>query len=126
MAYGIRNVQDRPKAIAEMARVTKPSGRIMILETGDTQWPGFAGLYKFYFSQVIPRIGGLITGKRSAYEYLNQSSAQFPSGDNFIELLKSSAAFSECRFWPLMAGASYIYSAQVATSSALRETPAQA
>jgi demethylmenaquinone methyltransferase/2-methoxy-6-polyprenyl-1,4-benzoquinol methylase len=109
IAYGIRNVSDPQKALSEMARVVKSGGSVMILETGDSPASGLKPVMDFYIRQVVPRVGGWITGHRSAYEYLNRSSRGFPSRDRFIEMMKSTGAFATCEYKVLFGGASFIY-----------------
>jgi demethylmenaquinone methyltransferase / 2-methoxy-6-polyprenyl-1,4-benzoquinol methylase len=109
IAYGIRNVSDPVKALKEMARVVKPGGTVMILETGDSPDSHFKSFFDFYFQQVIPRVGGWVTGKRFAYEYLNRSSRGFPSRERFVDLMRETDAFAFCDFKVLMAGASFLY-----------------
>lgn len=109
IAYGIRNVSDPQKAISEMARVVKSGGRVMVLETGDAPENGLKKAYEFYFKNIIPRIGGWVTGQRSAYEYLNRSSRGFPSRERFLEIMQSTNAFKACEYQVLFGGASFIY-----------------
>lgn len=109
IAYGIRNVSDPAKAIREMARVVRPGGCVMILETGDTPDGAFKKAFEFYIKQVVPRVGGWMTGHRDAYEYLNQSSRGFPSRERFVEIMNSTGAFSSVEFRVLFGGASFIY-----------------
>lgn len=109
IAYGIRNVADPAKALLELARVVKPKGRVMVLETGDTPSSGLKSAMGFYVRNVVPRIGGWITGHRGAYEYLNNSSRGFPSRERFCELMKSTGAFSKVEYRVLMGGASFMY-----------------
>ncbi len=109
IGYGIRNVADPQLAIREMARVVKPGGRVMILETGDSPDTPLRGFFEFYFRQVIPRIGGWVTGKRFAYEYLNKSSRGFPSRERFLDLMRSTDAFSSVEYRVLLGGASFMY-----------------
>jgi demethylmenaquinone methyltransferase/2-methoxy-6-polyprenyl-1,4-benzoquinol methylase len=113
MAYGIRNVENPAAVIADMARVVKPKGRVMILETGDSPARGLKPLIDFYCTKIIPRVGGWITGQRAAYEYLNQSSKKFPSRDAFVSLMESTGAFSEVSYRSLVGGASFIYNGKV-------------
>lgn len=109
IAYGIRNVADPVCALSEMARVVKRGGRVMILETGDAPGGGFKRAFEFYFQQVVPRIGGWVTGQRQAYEYLNRSSRGFPSRDRFIDVMKATEAFDAYECEVLMGGASFMY-----------------
>ena len=66
---------------------------------------------KLYFKHMVPLLGGMISGKKWAYQYLNKSSQAFPSGDAFLELMRKTDAFSFCEYKSLMGGASYIYKA---------------
>lgn len=111
IAYGIRNVANPVQALSEMARVVKPGGVVMVLETGDVKTPVLKPLLKLYFKHMVPLLGGMISGKKWAYQYLNKSSQAFPSGDAFLKLMEQTGAFSSCEYKSLMGGASYIYKA---------------
>ncbi len=108
IAFGIRNVDDPVACLAEMGRVVKTSGCVVVLEfgqpTGMLSWP-----YQFYSQHVMPRIGGLLTGNREAYEYLPRTAAEFPAGDAFLELMDEAGCFSERWCQPLTGGIAYIY-----------------
>lgn len=109
IAYGIRNVEDAKRGIAEMARVVKPGGSVMILETGDSQLP----FMDLYFRYIVPRIGGWVTRKREAYEYLNRSSRGFPSRQNFLNIMTATGRFSQLQYRSFMGGASFLYKGTV-------------
>lgn len=79
VAFGIRNVADIDKGLAEMARVTKPGGRVVILEFNQPTNPLVAVLYKLYSFTILPFLGGLVSGRRSAYSYLPSSIEAFHS-----------------------------------------------
>lgn len=113
ISFGIRNVGNPLKALQEMARVTKPGGQVMVLEFGQVTIPVFGALYNFYSQNVLPKIGGLVTGQKEAYEYLQKSSAAFPCRNNFIALMNESGRFSHCEYISLTGGIAYIYKGTV-------------
>jgi demethylmenaquinone methyltransferase / 2-methoxy-6-polyprenyl-1,4-benzoquinol methylase len=113
ISFGIRNVADPVKALQEMARVTKPGGQVMVLEFGQADMPVFAPIFNFYSEKVLPIIGGLVTGQKDAYQYLQKSSAAFPCKEGFLALMKHSGAFSKTGYTSLTGGVAYIYQGQV-------------
>jgi len=108
IAFGIRNVIDSSRACAEVLRVLKPGGRFAILEFGTPQMPGLRQLYGWYFRQVLPRIGRLVSKHGEAYDYLPASVAQFPSAEGFADVLRR-AGFRSVRDVPLTLGVVYLY-----------------
>ncbi len=113
IAYGLRNLPDIEKGLKEMARVTKSNGFLMVLETGEPSNPIMLPLLRLYFKWIVPLVGGWITGRSSAYKYLNQTSSNFPSGQKLINIFKSTGCFKNISCHSLMGGASFIYKAQV-------------
>jgi demethylmenaquinone methyltransferase/2-methoxy-6-polyprenyl-1,4-benzoquinol methylase len=113
ISFGIRNVGDPARAIAELARVVKAGGRVVILEFGQPRARAFGALYDWYRRRVLPRVGGAVTGKRDAYEYLEQSAGKFPSGEDFAALMRSSAKFTTIEYEPLSFGIAYLYKGTV-------------
>jgi demethylmenaquinone methyltransferase/2-methoxy-6-polyprenyl-1,4-benzoquinol methylase len=89
MAFGIRNVPDRGKALREMARVTRPGGRIAILELSEPRNGVLGPLARFHVHTVVPYIGALLSGRRE-YHYLQRSIAAFPPADEFASLMMAS------------------------------------
>ncbi len=113
IAFGIRNVDDPGKALAQMARVTKPGGRVVVLEFGQPRGI-MAGPYKLYSRLVMPRVGGALTGHREAYEYLPETAAAFPCGSQFVDLMQASADFAKIQVTPLTGGIAWLYVGVVA------------
>jgi len=101
VAFGIRNVGDPLAALREVHRVLRPGGRFVVLEFSLP--PGLVGqVYRLYFTRVLPRVGGLFSGDRSAYAYLPASVAGFPTPDAFGTLMEQ-AGYTSVR-WQLLTG----------------------
>lgn len=108
IAFGIRNLDDPVAGLREMARVVRPGGRVVVLEFG--QPTGLFGrAYRAYARHVMPRVGGLVTGARAAYEYLPRTAAQFPAGAAFLRLMDESDAFASHSLRRLTGGVAYVY-----------------
>ncbi|MCU0699912.1 MAG: bifunctional demethylmenaquinone methyltransferase/2-methoxy-6-polyprenyl-1,4-benzoquinol methylase UbiE [Myxococcaceae bacterium] len=108
ISFGIRNVDDPKVCLGELARVVKPGGRVVVLEFGQPEG-AFGAVFRLYAKLVMPLIGQVLTGNRAAYEYLPRTAAAFPAGERFVELMRSTGAFSEQSAHPLMAGLAYVY-----------------
>ena len=94
MAFGIRNVPDRGRALRELARVTRPGGRIAILELSEPRGGLLGPLARFHVHQVVPWLGALLSGARE-YRYLQKSIAAFPPPQEFARLMKESGIVVE-------------------------------
>lgn len=78
MSFGLRNVNEPKKALAELLRVTKPGGRLVICEFSHPPSPAFNGLYRFYNDRVLPVIARALSSNADAYDYLNESIRDWP------------------------------------------------
>jgi len=101
IGFGIRNVGDQSAALAELRRVLRPGGRLVVLEFSVP--PGWRGeLYRRYFHRILPRIGALVSGDAAAYSYLPASVECFPAPEAFAALMER-AGFIAVR-WRLLTG----------------------
>ncbi len=89
MAFGIRNVPDRARALGEIVRVVKPGGRIAILELSEPRGSLLASPARFWKRRVVPRLGALLSGAEE-YSYLERSIAEFPAPEEFSRLMEMS------------------------------------
>ncbi len=97
IAYGLRNFADYQQGLREFYRVLKPGGRLVILEFPPPPQGVFGQLFRFYFLNVVPFIGGLLSGKRSAYTYLPGSVLKFPEPLELAHMLRA-VGFDKVRY----------------------------
>lgn len=101
--FALRNVTDIAAAFAEMARVTRPGGRIACLEMARPRLPLFRQLFAWYFYRLVPLLGQWIAGQRSAYTYLPHSVSAFLSPDEIAEVMRQTG-WDQVRYRRLMGG----------------------
>jgi demethylmenaquinone methyltransferase/2-methoxy-6-polyprenyl-1,4-benzoquinol methylase len=112
IAFGIRNVEDIGAACREIHRVLGPGGRLAILEFAIPTAPLLRQAYLWYFNQILPRVGRMISKDKGAYGYLPASVASFASPDELVKLLAQSG-FVEIVHKPLTCGIVYLYVARI-------------
>ena len=108
IAFGIRNVPDRARALAEMARVTKPGGRVCILELSEPDDRGLFGrLAKFHVHTMVPALGAWLSGAKE-YAYLQKSIAAFPAASDFADTMRAQG-LDVLEIVPLTFGVAHLY-----------------
>lgn len=117
VAFGLRNVADTDRGLAEMVRVAAPDGRVAVLEFSSPTWQPFKAIYGWYFRHILPRIGQLVArNSTQAYEYLPASVGEFPQGEALAERMRA-AGLTNVRCYPLTFGIATLYVGEKAISS---------
>lgn len=117
IAFGLRNVVDRERCLAEMGRVVKPGGRVLVLEFSRPTWPVFRQLYYFYFQRLLPRIGRLVQGDQDTYQYLPDTVMKFPDQESLAETMRQ-LGFVNVRYYNLTGGISCLHVGEVGDDGA--------
>jgi demethylmenaquinone methyltransferase / 2-methoxy-6-polyprenyl-1,4-benzoquinol methylase len=107
IAFGIRNVPDRARGLREMRRVTRPGGRVAVLELSEPGDGVLGRVARFHVHTVVPRVGALLSGERE-YRYLQQSIAEFPPATEFAAMM-GDAGLEPVRVIPLTLGVCHLY-----------------
>ncbi len=110
VAFGLRNMESCPGALAEMGRVLDPGGHLLVLDFSVPPAP-LRWAYRPYLHHVLPRLAGLLTGEKAAYDYLGDSIEKFPCGPAMCALIES-AGFADARCEPLSGGIVSLYTAR--------------
>jgi len=110
VAFGVRNFEFLEKGLAEMHRVMRPGGKVVILEFSQPRSVPFKQLYNFYFTFVLPKVGRWVSHDNAAYTYLPESVKAFPDGQQFLNIL-SSVGYKNAACQPLAFGISSLYTA---------------
>ncbi|RME89205.1 MAG: bifunctional demethylmenaquinone methyltransferase/2-methoxy-6-polyprenyl-1,4-benzoquinol methylase UbiE [Candidatus Hydrogenedentota bacterium] len=108
IAFGIRNIPEYTKALSEFYRILRNGGKLVILEFGIPKNFFIRFPYLFYFRKILPFLGGVLSGEKQAYRYLNQSVEHFPYAQKFSEIIQQ-AGFYHVKYRSLSGGIAYLY-----------------
>jgi len=111
IAFGLRNMEDWAGALGEMSRVLRRGGHLLVLEFSLPTKSIMRNIYRFYLHRCVPLLGFLLTGRKSAYDYLGDSIEEFPTGRAMLNLIETSG-FSQATLQPLSYGIVTIYTAE--------------
>jgi demethylmenaquinone methyltransferase/2-methoxy-6-polyprenyl-1,4-benzoquinol methylase len=109
IAFGLRNLANWEDGLRELLRILKPDGKLVVLEFSSPVIPGFRQIFQFYFKGILPKIGGVFSGSRGAYEYLSESVARFPDQKNLAKMM-TEVGFSDVEYKNLTGGIAAIHS----------------
>ena len=103
IAFGLRNVTDKDEALRSMYRVTKPGGKIMVLEFSTPNLPGLKPIYDWYSFAVLPKLGKLFAKDETSYQYLAESIRMHPNQERLKTMIEN-AGFADCHYHNLSGG----------------------
>jgi demethylmenaquinone methyltransferase/2-methoxy-6-polyprenyl-1,4-benzoquinol methylase len=108
VAFGVRNFEDLNQGLAEMLRVLKPGGLLVVLEFSKPRSPFFKNIFNFYFFRILPFFGSLFSKDASAYRYLPASVNAFPDRINFLDIMRKTG-FTDTGYEELTMGIACLY-----------------
>lgn len=108
VSFGVRNFENLSKGLADIFRVLKPGGKLVVLEFSNPRQFPVKQLYRFYFFRILPLLGRIFSGDSKAYTYLPESVAAFPDGEKFLDYMQEQG-FSDTSQQALMLGICSIY-----------------
>ncbi len=108
VAFGVRNYDSVEAGLKEAARVVKSGGEAVVLEFGQPKGI-FSIFYDIHSKLFLPIIGRALTKNDFAYNYLQESASRFPSGADFVKIMRDTGKFGEIRFYSLTFGIAYVY-----------------
>jgi demethylmenaquinone methyltransferase/2-methoxy-6-polyprenyl-1,4-benzoquinol methylase len=111
-AFLLRNLEDLRAGLVEMRRVTRPRGRVVTLEITRPAIPGFSQVFGLYFHRVVPAVGALVAGDRTAYTYLPESVERFLAPDELAALMRE-VGYRDVAFRRLAVGTIAVHTATV-------------
>lgn len=104
IAFGLRNVTDKIKALQSMRRVLKPGGRLCVLEFSRPLYQPLEKIYDFYSFNILPRMGELIANDRESYQYLAESIRMHPDQETLKNMMLEDAGFDEVEVFNMTGG----------------------
>ena len=104
IAFGLRNVTDKARALKSMYRVLKPGGRLCVLEFSRPLYEPLEKVYDFYSFKILPRMGQLVAGDRDSYQYLAESIRMHPDQQTLKQMMLDEGGFDEVEVFNLTGG----------------------
>ncbi len=108
IAFGLRNFSNWENGLRELYRILKKGGKLAVLEFSSPIVPGFRQVFNLYFAKILPRIGGVVSGSRGAYEYLPDSVSKFPDQKKLAGMMRQ-IGFSDVEYKNLTGGIAAIH-----------------